>query len=96
MDKIVEEIIQEIAKETNIKSSTVRKVVMHFFNWQRQSFIKLEYSSYYWRYFGKFFIIRKRYNKRLENEKNETNKQEKQELTNNKKTIDHGKDEKTK
>lgn len=73
MDNTIKEIIEEIAEELNISKVKVENIIRHFFNWQRDSFINLKFSTYYWKYFGKFSIIKKRhdaYIKRI----NKTNK----------------------
>jgi hypothetical protein len=91
-------IIEEIAKELNLPKNKVEQVTKFFFDWQRQKFIECENVEYKWNYFGKFKIIKKRYNKyyddgiidnpsELAKEKNKLNKSN--EFNNNKNNNDY-------
>lgn len=61
LDRHVEKMINEIAIELDLNYTIVRKAVMHFFNWNRDSMSKAQYSAYSWSRFGKFeFFQRKR------------------------------------
>jgi len=64
-DPTLNEIVKELMEEFELPKSHVEKVVKHFFNWQRQSFIDLEYSDYNWKYFGNFKVIKKRLTKKI-------------------------------
>ena len=59
-------IIEDISKEMNIPKYKVEDVTKYFFNWQRQKFIECKNVEYRWNYFGKFNIIKNRYNKYVE------------------------------
>lgn len=56
-------IIDEIAKDLNIPRSKVERVTKFFFSWQQEKFIECENIQYNWKYFCKFNIIEKRYDK---------------------------------
>ncbi len=81
MNSTIRKIIEEIAAEEGISRPRVEHAIRHFFNWQRQSFIDIDYSGYYWRYFGKFKVIKKKYDKLINNEtKTKESKKEESEL----------------
>ena len=66
MDPIIKEIISEISKEMGIKEFKATKVVENLFNYLKNSMTKLEFEEYYIPKFGKFQIIKKRYENRKE------------------------------
>lgn len=76
MDRVIDEIIREIAAEKGITIKKTDHAVKHFFNWQRQKFIELENETYYWKHFGKFKVMKDRYNKHIENQKTKGNGKE--------------------
>ena len=59
-DPVLNEIVKELMEEFELSKGQTEKVIKHFFNWQRQSFVDLEYSDYNWKYFGNFNVIKKR------------------------------------
>lgn len=66
MDKKIEQIIAETAKELGVPESRVTKVVENTFNYLRNSMGRIENKEYYIPKFGKFRIIQKRYDKMVE------------------------------
>ena len=77
-DRIIQKIIKRISKEMSIKEDEVEKMIIHFFSWQRDNMININYKGYLWNYFGKINIIEKRLTKKLEKE----NEQKDQTLSN--------------
>ncbi len=67
-DRIIQKIIKRISKEMSIKEDEVEKMIIHFFSWQRDNMININYKGYLWNYFGKINIIEKRLTKKLEKE----------------------------
>ena len=67
-DRIIQKIIKRISKEMSIKEDEVEKMIIHFFSWQRDNMININYKGYLWNYFGKINIIAKRLTKKLEKE----------------------------
>ena len=67
-DRIIQKIIKRISKEMSIKEDEVEKMIIHFFSWQRDNMISINYKGYLWNYFGKINIIEKRLTKKLEKE----------------------------
>ena len=65
---IIQKIIKRISKEMSIKEDEVEKMIIHFFSWQRDNMININYKGYLWNYFGKINIIEKRQTKKLEKE----------------------------
>lgn len=86
MDKHIEEIISEISKELKITRPRVEKVIQHIFSWQRNEFIKARYSEYYWKYFGTFKLIQKRWDKKIQRENDKKMKEDENNNNNNNKT----------
>ena len=67
-DRIIQKLIKRISKEMSIKEDEVEKMIIHFFSWQRDNMININYKGYLWNYFGKINIIEKRLTKKLEKE----------------------------
>lgn len=72
MDNKIKDIIAETAKELGITEFKTTKVVENLFNFMRNSMTKLEHEEYYIPKFGKFNIIKKRYEV-VKNKINKTN-----------------------
>ena len=87
MDKKIKDIITKISKELGVTEFKSTKVVENLFNYLKNSMTKMEFEEYYIQKFGKFQIIKKRYDKfkqnkqnnsKITNKTNENDKSEKQ------------------
>ena len=74
MEGKIKDIIKEVASELEITEFKTTKVVENIFNYLKNSMTKLEYEEYYIPKFGKFNIIKKRYEKyKISNKKTKKN-----------------------
>jgi nucleoid DNA-binding protein len=85
MEDYNKKIIDEISKELGINKNKVEQATKFFFNWQRQKFIECDNVEYRWRHFGKFKIIKNRYQSYVDNL---NNKKQTNNNTNNENEID--------
>lgn len=83
MDKKIEIVIKQIAKELEITEFKTRKITENIFNYLKNSMSKFESAEYYIPKFGKFNIIPKRYEKYTEKVKENKLLAKKSKIANN-------------
>lgn len=87
-------IIEEISKELGISKSKVEHVTKFFFNWQREKFIECDNVEFKWSQFGKFRVMKNRYEDMKKNKELKQNKLKTKTIKNN--NDNYEQDEQTK